>query len=547
MNTSPPTLSPTAGSPTTGSPTTGAPRPLPPALPIGEVLAASAARWPARPAIVVGESRMSFADLDRAANRFANALLAAGFGKGRTIAILAHSRREYPVFHFGAARANALQAHLSLRYTADDLVHVIGKAGIEAVFADAGGLATLRAARPRLPGLRTVVVLGDEPPGPGETSWDAFLAGAGDAAPTLAIDPDDPFCITFTGGTTGFPKGVLATHAARSIPAQGLIEPFEIRPGDVAIICTPIFHLAGLGSWLTPALAGGATAVLMPRWDPALFATLAAREQATMAMMVPTMINAILNDPGFDAAKLATLRLFNYGGAPMPVALLHRMFEKLPQIRMLDHYGQSEGGALTCRPHDDARDKPASAGLPFDWVELAILDGEGAPVAQGGIGEICVKGPQTCAGYVNEPEQTAALRLPGGWLKTGDIGYRDAAGHVFLVDRSKDMIIGGGENIYPAEIENALFQHPAVRECAVFGIPDEHWGEVPAAHVVLNDSAASAGATPEALAEFVATRIARHKRPRLVKLVDALPKTAIGKIQKNLIRAPYWAGKGRNI
>ncbi|HEY7609687.1 MAG TPA: AMP-binding protein [Alphaproteobacteria bacterium] len=518
----------------------------PTALPAAELLARAAARWPERTAVVADGKRIAFRALDRAASRLAAALADAQLGQGHTIAILSPNRIEYPIFHMGAARAGSLQAHLTIRYTADDLAHVINKIGIEAVFADAGMLANLRAARPRTPTLKTVVVIGEPagPPAAGEIGWDAFQAGAGDAPPNVAIKPEDPFCITFTGGTTGFPKGVLATHGARSYIAQVVAEPFELTPRDIAVLATPMFHLAGLSSWFYSAMAAGTSVALMPRWDPAAFIAAVERERATMGFLVPTMINGVLNDPGFAPERLASLRLLNYGGAPMPVALLERVFERLPKLRMLDHYGQSEGGALAYRPPERARDKPTSNGIPFACVEMAFFDGAGHRLREGQIGELCVKGPQVCSGYYREPELTKALFTPDGWLKTGDVGYRDTEGFLFLVDRAKDMIIAGGENIYPAEIENALFQHPAVKECAVFGIPDAHWGEVPAAHVVL---AEGQKVSPEALADFVAGKIARHKRPRLVKFVDALPKTAIGKVQKNLLRKPYWEGRARGI
>jgi fatty-acyl-CoA synthase len=519
----------------------------PDAATVAELLARAAARWPERDAVIADGRRMTFRQLDRAASRFAAALAEAGLGRGHTVAILSPNRMEYPVFHLGAARAGSLQAHFSIRYTADDLAHVINKVESEAVFVDAGLLPALRAARARCPTLRAVIVLGEAAQmAPGEIGWDAFHAAAGDAPPKLAIRPEEPFCITFTGGTTGFPKGVLATHASRTIIAGVLQEPFEITDRDVAVLGTPMFHLAGLGSWFVPAMAGGTTMVLMPRWDPAAFIATVERERATMGFLVPTMVSGVLNEPGFAPARLASLRLLNYGGAPMPVPLLERVFERLPRLRMLDHYGQSEGGALAWRPPERAADKAASNGLPFSCTQVAFFDPAGRRLPDGATGELCVRGPQNCVGYYREPEQTAALFTPDGWLKTGDIGYRDEEGFLFLVDRAKDMIIAGGENIYPAEIENALFQHPAVKECAVFGIPDEHWGEVPAAHVVLAEGAAPQP-TPEALAEFVATRIARHKRPRLVKFVDALPKTAIGKVQKNLIRQPYWQGRARAI
>ena len=524
----------------------------PDAVPAGELLARAAGRWPERTSIIFGEKRITFGEFDRAAWRLAAALAGAGLGRGHTVAILSPNRIEYPVFHFGAGRAGALQAHFSIRSTADDLVHVIGKVEAEAVFADASLLATLRVARPRCPTLKTIVVMGNATHlAAGEIGWDAFHAGVDETPLKIAIRPEDPFCVTFTGGTTGFPKGVLATHAARTIIAQVVQEPFEITDRDIAVLGTPMFHLAGLGSWFVPAMLGGTAVALLPRWDPAAFVATVERERATMGFLVPTMLNGVLNDSGFSPKRLASLRLLNYGGAPMPVALLERTLERLPRMRMLDHYGQSEGGALAYRPPDRARDKPASNGIPFACTEVAFFDADGRRMADGevgenAVGEICVKGPQICVGYYREPALTAALFTADGWLRTGDIGYRDAEGYLFLVDRAKDMIIAGGENVYPAEIENALFQHPAVKECAVFGIPDEHWGEVPAAHVVLAEGA-SPKPTPEALADFVAARIARHKRPRLVKFVDALPKTAIGKVQKNLLRKPYWQGRARGI
>lgn len=524
---------------------------LPEALPLAELLARAAARWPARTAVIAGGRSIAFAELDRAASRFAAALTAAGLGPGHMVAILSPNCIEYPIFHFGAARAGSMQAHFSIRYTADDLAHVIGKVEAEAVFADASFLPALRAARPRTPTLRTIVVMGAPagPLEPGEIGWDRFHAGAADAPPRPRIAPEDPFCITFTGGTTGFPKGVLATHGSRSVIAQVVAEPFELTPGDIAVLGTPMFHLAGLGSWLVPALAAGTTMVLMPRWDPAAFIAAVERERATMGFLVPTMVNGVLGDAAFEPARLASLRLLNYGGAPMPIPLLERALDAMPKLRMLDHYGQSEGGALCYRPPERARDKAASNGIPFVCTQMAFFDPEGRRLpddARGpeATGELCVKGPQNCVGYYRDPELTKALFTPDGWLKTGDIGYRDEEGFLYLVDRAKDMIIAGGENIYPAEVENALFEHPAVKECAVFGIPDPHWGEVPAAHVVL---AAGQTVSPEALADFVAARIARHKRPRVVKFVDALPKTAIGKIQKNLIRQPYWQGRAKAI
>jgi acyl-CoA synthetase (AMP-forming)/AMP-acid ligase II len=250
-------------------------------------------------------------------------------------------------------------------------------------------------------------------------------------------------------------------------------------------------------------------------------------------------VNAIVGAVGFDRAALPDLRLINHGGAAMPVALMERALEKLPGLALLEHYGQSEAGAIAARPPAAARAKPTSVGRPIPGLAINFRDPAGAPTAAGTAGELVLRGPGVFRRYLDDPAETAKAFTADGWLKTGDIGYLDAEGDLFLVDRAKDLIIAGGENIYPAEIENVLFSHPAVAECAVFAIPDDHWGEVPAAHVVL---AGGARASEQELIDHVAARIARHKRPRLVKFVDVLPKTAIGKVQKNLIREAYWRG-----
>ena len=222
--------------------------------------------------------------------------------------------------------------------------------------------------------------------------------------------------------------------------------------------------------------------------------------------------------------------------SPKPVAQMERMLEVLPHVVWVEQYGQSESGNLTVRPPAFCRAKIASAGRAFQDLEMAIFDTDDEPLPPGEMGELVTRGTHVMIGYYKDPAQTAEVITKDGWIRTGDVGYLDEDGFLFLVDRSKDLIISGGENIYPTEIENVLYQHPAVNECAVFGIPDDHWGELPAAHVVLE---AGADANEQDLIDFCIAHIARHKRPRLIKFVDDLPKTAVGKIQKNVIRERY--------
>jgi acyl-CoA synthetase (AMP-forming)/AMP-acid ligase II len=275
------------------------------------------------------------------------------------------------------------------------------------------------------------------------------------------------------------------------------------------------------------------------------FIDLVERHAVTGTLLVPTQLGDLIAHPAFSAERLRTLRHVNYAGAPMPLALLDRLTEALPRVAFTENYGQSETGPMTIRRAFHPHDRRASSGRPPHNIETKVVDSEGREVPPGVLGEIVTRGAHLLKEYWGEPEQTAALFRRGqGWLWTGDIGVRDADGFITLVDRSKDMIVSGGENIYPTEIENALYEHEAVLECAVIGIPDERLGEVPAAHVVLRAGVAIA---EETLIAFTAERIARHKRPRLVKFVETLPKTAIGKIQKNVIRAAYWQGRSRAI
>jgi fatty-acyl-CoA synthase len=516
-----------------------------PAPTAGALLAASAARHPGRVAVIEAgpaPRALTYAELDRAADRVAGSLAARGIGTGACVAVLSHNRLEYPALFFGIARAGAFQAHASVRYTAADLADVLGRAEARLLFVDAGLLPLARAARERLPALAALVVLGAAADrAAGEIAYADFLAAAGPPPPPPA-DPDAPFCVTFTGGTTGRPKGVVVSHRCRTALAEALVGPFEMRPGTVAVLCTPMFHVAGLFSWHLTAIAGGATLVLLPRWDVAAFMDAVAAHGATQACMVPTQAIALFNAPGFDAAKLATLKLINYGGSPMPESELSRALAALPGLAVLEHYGQSEAGAIAWRPPARALEKPASVGVAVPGAALAVFDAAGARLPPGEAGEIAVKGPGVFLGYLGDAAETRRAIRADGWLLTGDVGRLDAEGFLTLVDRAKDMIISGGENLYPAEIETALFQHPAVAECAVFGVPDATWGELPAAHVVLRPGAAAGEAE---LIAFVAERIARHKRPRFVKFVPALPKTAIGKVQKNEIRKLYWPRRAK--
>lgn len=548
----------------------------------GALLRESARRQPDRPAVVgtregpAGENRaaLTYAGLDRAADRLANALVREGYAKaaerpGRWLAILSPNDVDYAVVHFGAARAGCPLAHVSVRANEAGRAEMLDRVKAELLFVHAGLADEARALLAESATLKRIVVIGGAA---GPDSLDAFVADAPDGAPPVAVLPDDPAAVTFSSGSTGAPKGVLVSHRNRTLSSCLGAQAFELADGDVMACTTPLFHVAGLFMWLQIGIRRGLTVVLLEKWAPDLFADAIGRDGATAAFLVPSQVTALLDDPAAAARIRPTggggLRHLNISGAPMPSGLLGRALDAWPGLEIVEHYGQSESCPLAYRPAAFARAKPMSAGRPC--VEMAVLGRDGKLLPHGDAGEVASRGGHTLLGYIDDSGADtgagaglAALQAGGGWLRTGDIGRIDKDGFLHLVDRSKDVIVSGGENIFPAEVERALYRHPAVRECAVFGVPDERWGEVPAAHVVANGAGMPGEGAPEgapkgasaetgppdeaALIEFVAGQIPRYKRPRFIRFVDALPRTAIGKIQKNRIRAEYWKGRERAI
>ncbi|SLN12631.1 long-chain-fatty-acid--CoA ligase [Oceanibacterium hippocampi] len=514
----------------------------------GDMLRRSAARFPDKTAVIWGESRLRYRDFDTAANRLAHALLDLGLAKGAKVAILSRNRTEYAIAFFGSARAGTVLVNVSVLYAPAELAYVLDKADAEVLIFEDLFAEKVAEVRDALPGIRHYVVLGDSRSGRlagGARSFDDLLKGRPGDEPKIAIDERDPFCMTYTGGTTGRPKGVLVSHRARAVTAHTVVVEERLESRDVVAIVTPMFHVAALNIMFQPAILVGATVSLLAKWDVADFRRLVARDRVTAAFMVPTQATMLVQAAEFDAAELASWRKLSFAGAPMPDWVQRALMEKLPGLRLTQIYGQSEMGVIAALPHWRLPEKLGSVGrMPFN-ADIACVDPDGRPVPPGEIGELVSRGDNLMIEYYGEPEQTAAFFRHGdGWGWSGDLGTIDADGFVTLIDRSKEMIISGGENIYPKEIENALYEHPSVAECAVFGIPDDHFGEVPAAHVALKSGA---GTSVGELEAHCTSRLARFKRPRLIVFVETFPKTAIGKIQKTVIRDAYWQGRDREI
>jgi acyl-CoA synthetase (AMP-forming)/AMP-acid ligase II len=511
----------------------------------GDMLRRSAQRFPAKAAIVCGPDRFSYAELDARANMLANALLKLGLPKGAKIAMVSRNLADYGAVFFGVARTGYVLVNVSVLYAADELTFVLNKADADVLIFDAIFAEKVAAVRADTPRIKTLISFGAAPDIAGSRTLDDFIKDAPATPPNVTLSESDPFCMTYTGGTTGRPKGVLCNHRARDITAHTVMVEENIDERDTVAIVTPLFHVAALNIMFQPAILAGATCVFITRWSAEAFMAAAAEHGITAGFMVPTQASTLVRDPDFDAQKLRTWRKLSFAGAPMPDWVQRELKAKLPNLLLTQIYGQSEMGVIAVLRDWYLPQKLGAVGRQPYNVDIAVVDPQGKPVKPGEIGEIVSRGDNLMMEYYNEPEQTKGFfKLGDGWGWSGDVGVIDEDGFVTLVDRSKDMIISGGENVYPKEIENALYEHPAVAECAVFGVPDDKFGEVPIAYVTLKGGQAVDERT---LIEHCATLLARFKRPRDIKFVDDFPKTPIGKIQKNILREPYWKNREKKI
>ena len=497
---------------------------------LGEILRLAARRAPDKTAIIAGGRRLDFRAYDRLANRFANFLIARGVGPGDRVATLLFNSPEYGVVHFGNARAASVLVHIPPLYAAAEIAEIVERTRPRLMVVDATVQDRLGAdVLAEIP----LVVVGGAPALEGAVSFPAAIEGQPDDAPGRSIDPSAPVAMTFTGGTTGRPKGAVVSHTARYVSAASTAREHRITERDVVAVVVPMFHAVGLMIWYQAAILRGSTAVIFRRWDPAEFIAATERHGISSVFLVPVQVRDLLRSPAFNPGRLASLRNIGVGGAPTPPGLIEECREALPHCGYTDHYGQSETGPLAILKPEDTRAHAGTVGQAAEGVELRIVDGDGNPVPPRTVGEIVTRGPYLMEGYFGDEEETARY-FRDGWGWTGDLGRADEDGYVTLVGRSREIIISGGFNIHPSEVEAALASHPAVADCAAFGVPDERWGEAPVAHVVR-----AADVSAEDLIAHCTERLARYKRPREIVFVDTIPRTPSGKVQKPHLRDAY--------
>ena len=497
---------------------------------LGEILRLAALRTPRKTAAIAAERRLDFGEYDRLANRFANFLIAGGVQPGDRIASLLFNSLEYGVVHFGNARAGSVLVHIPPLYAAAEIAEIVERTRPRVLVVDSAVRDRLNA--DVLSVIPTVIVTG-VPALDGALPFDEAIAAQPDTPPNRDIDPAAPVAMTFTGGTTGRPKGAVVSHTARFVSASSTAREHQITAQDVVGVVTPMFHAVGLMIWYQASILAGCTAVIFRKWDPAEFIAATERHGISSVFLVPVQVRDLLRSPAFDRDRLASLKNLGVGGAPTPPGLIEQCREALPHCGYTDHYGQSETGPLTILKPWDTESHPGTVGQPAAGVDLRIVDPDGNPVATGAVGELVARGPFLMEGYFEDDEETARY-FSGGWGWTGDLAKSDEDGYITLVGRSREIIISGGFNIHPSEVETALASHPAVEDCTVFGVPDERWGEAPVAYVVR-----SAEVTADALIAHCTDQLARYKRPREIVFVDTIPRTPSGKVQKPPLRDAY--------
>lgn len=489
---------------------------------------------------------LSWRDLAAEARRFAGALCCEGMQSGERVAIMARNRVEFLVYALGTFWAGGVIVPVNLRWSVPEIAHVLRDCEARFLFIEpafVGLLPDLLAAVPQLSAIAFDVEEGSGAAMP----YAAWLAGGRDVDDTLRHG-DDLAAILYTGGTTGRSKGVMLSHANLAWSMFGTIAatggPATRRHLHVA----PLFHIGALSNLLI-SLATGATAFFLPMFDPQRVTEAIAEWRVDEVFLVPTMIRGILDQPDFNARDLACLRRIRYGASPIDLSLLERAVAALPNAGFVQGYGMTElapvATILTAADHDPAgpgfAQRIASAGRATPACEVRVVDEGGTELPAGTIGEIVVRGPSVMLGYWNLPSETGRA-VRGGWLHTGDVGFLDDAGYLTVVDRLKDMIITGGENVYSVEVENVLAAHPSVAQAAVVGLPDARWGE--RVHAVL---VPRPGVTldPQDILRHCRLRIAAYKLPKSVAIVEALPLTAAGKPFKATLRCdPAYRGFG---
>ena len=494
---------------------------------------------------IFGERRRTYREVADRVARLAGALRELGVREGDRVAMLSLNSDRYSEYLLAVPWAGAVLNPVNTRWSMAEIAYSLRDSGSRTLLVDDTFAPMLPALREACPELSAVIHAGDGPAPDGAESYEDLIRAA-DPIEDVRRGGDDLAGVFYTGGTTGLPKGVMLSHANLGTSWLGLAAGAAhlSAPDSFTLHVAPMVHLADLTSWGLTLQAGG-TQVILPAFEPRAVLAAIAEHRVTEALLVPTMIQLLVDHPQLGRYDLTSLRGVLYGASPMTPALLERAMKALPDTAFTQAYGMTELApvATLLSPADHEQGHLLSAGRAAPHCEIRILDPGGSELAEGAIGEIAVRGGHVMSGYWNKPEETKTA-LRDGWMHTGDAGYLDEQGYLYVVDRIKDMIVSGGENVYAAEVENAIASHPAVAQCAVIGVPDADWGERVHAVLILRPGAT---VTLAELRAHAKSRIAGYKAPRSLEFVDELPLSAAGKVRKRELRQKHWDGHERRI
>jgi len=511
-----------------------------------EFLTIASAICPDKEAIVFEGNRYTFGQLNERVNRLANALMGMGVEKGDRVALLAVNCNQCVEAYFAVARVGAIYVPLNFRAKANELTYMMNTAEASTLLVGERYLEVVNSIRKDLASVRNYISI--DRPHDGYSHYEDILAAGSAEEVFTEIGDTDTTILMYTAGTTGFPKGVMLSHNSFTIYVLENVTPADPITEEKNILTVPLYHVAGIQAMMA-AVYGGRTLVMERQFEPEEWMGLVRDEKVSRAMMVPTMLKQLMDHPKFSDYDLSSLRVITYGAAPMPLPVIRKAMEVFPGVSFINAFGQTETASTitTLSPEDhiiegteEEKEKKlkrlSSIGRPMSDVEMKIVDEEGNQLAPGEVGEIVARGPRVMSGYWKEDEKTAKTIDADGWVHTGDMGYMDEDGYFYLAGRTTDMIIRGGENISPEEVESIIHEHPKVEECAVIGVPDEEWGEVPMCIVVLKPGQT---ATEDEITEYCRAQLASYKRPRKVAFARELPRNPMGKVLKRVLREEF--------